>query len=112
MRHSRCFLTWHALPGVACAWSQILAVLRHGAVGRGGVGHCAGTALQSSTNGTLILVCRAQALLLWVGVFNRLAGVFVRGGAVVWEDDYETRSPAAAQVQALTVLRASPVLPL
>ncbi len=68
--------------------------------------------LRSSGKGGIMLVCRAQALLLWVGVFNRLAGVFVRGGAVVWEDDYETRSPAAAQVQALAVLRATPVLPL
>lgn len=67
--------------------------------------------LRSSGKGDSMLVCRAQALLLWVGVFNRLAGVFVRGGAVVWEDDYETRSPAAAQVQAPAVLRAIPVLP-
>ena len=55
--------------------------------------------------------CRAQALLLWVGVFNRLAGVFVRGGAGVWEDDYETRSPAAAQVHAPAVLLAALALP-
>jgi hypothetical protein len=42
----------------------------------------------------------AQALLLWVGAFNRLAGVFVRRGGSVWEDDYEVRSPAAAQARA------------
>ena len=85
------------LLGIACAWSQNRAVLRHRAVGHGGVSVLA--LLRSSAMGDIMLVCRAQALLLWVGVFNRLAGVFVRGGAVVWEDDYETRSPAAAQVQ-------------
>jgi len=35
-----------------------------------------------------------------VGAFNRLAGVFVRRGGSVWEDDYEVRSPAAAQARA------------
>ncbi len=47
------------------------------------------------------LVWWAQGLLLWVGAFNRLAGIFVRGGASVWEDDYEMRTPAAAQVRPL-----------
>ena len=103
------------LPYMACPTSgpasggKVMLSCRRGAAARCGPGVL--EPVRWGGKGDARLVCRAQALLLWVGVFNRLAGVFVRGGAVVWEDDYETRSPAAAQVQAAAVLPAARVLP-